>query len=283
MDARDRGVPERRPHESLSEVDASVGEPRRPRAQLLLRPRVQLRVHPEERAKPPVHDPHEATGDVERVGRGGERDVLDDLPRGEVDLGQQEVVEASDPDRTAPARDRARPDARRQDRRLEHPVRRGVDRGNGVRRDDDRPAVVAEEERHRGSSEGKSDRGAEEGTPAPRPFHGRFHRGRDRRLLGLSDGGNRERLVLPQDRGLEVPQLLTGLEPELVVQLRTQAAIHLEGVRLPPGAVQGEHQLGVQALLVGVLGDEGLERADELRVPAQVELGVDLLHLHDEP
>ena len=168
---------------------------------------------------------------------------------------------------------------------LEHPVRRGVDRGDGVRRDDDRSFLVAEEKCRCDCSEGESgDRGADEDTPAPRPLQGWLHRGcSGRRLLGLGDGGNRERPVLAQDRGLEVAELLAGLEPELVVQPRAQAAIDLERVRLPPGAVQGEHQLGVQALLVGVLGDEGLERSDELRVPAQLELGVDLLHLHDEP
>ncbi len=138
--------------------------------------------------------------------------------------------------------------------------------------------AVATRERH--------DREPEEKAPGARPRRLPRHVGcawGRHRLPGLGERRGRERLVLPQDGSLEIAELLSGLEPELVVQPRAQATVRLERVRLSPRAVQGEHQLGVQALLIGVLDDEGLEGSDELRVPAQLELGVELLHLHDEP
>ena len=44
-----------------------------------------------------------------------------------------------------------------------------------------------------------------------------------------------------------------------------------------PGAVEGEHELPAQPLAQRVLGDEGLELADELGMAAELELGVDQL------
>ena len=52
----------------------------------------------------------------------------------------------------------------------------------------------------------------------------------------------------------------------------------MECVCLPPGAVQGEHQLLAQPLVQGVLGDELLELADHAVVAAERELAVDPVH-----
>src|SRR5262245_31089012 len=76
----------------------------------------------------------------------------------------------------------------------------------------------------------------------------------------------RKRVVLPEDRGLEVTQSLTGLEAELVAQPTPDRAIDVERLGLPPGAVEGEHEQRGHPLLIRMLGDERLELADELRV-----------------
>ena len=55
--------------------------------------------------------------------------------------------------------------------------------------------------------------------------------------------------------------------------MRGAVALHRFG--LSAGAVQGEHALGVEALVGGVLPDQRLEAADRLGVSPRRELGVD--------
>ena len=46
-----------------------------------------------------------------------------------------------------------------------------------------------------------------------------------------------------QDLGLQLGQPRARFQPELLGELHPRPLIHLERIGLPPGAVQGEHQL----------------------------------------
>ena len=57
-----------------------------------------------------------------------------------------------------------------------------------------------------------------------------------------------ERRVLAQDRRLQLPQLVAGLETELVCQNGSRVPVALERLCLAIRPVQGEHQLSPQSL-----------------------------------
>ena len=94
-----------------------------------------------------------------------------------------------------------------------------------------------------------------------------------RQLLGRRRRG--EGGVLGEDLLLEAAQLGPGLDPDLLGQRLARLAVGLQGLGLAPGAVEGEHALGVEALVERVLGEQRLERADHLGVSPRRELGVD--------
>ena len=102
-----------------------------------------------------------------------------------------------------------------------------------------------------------------------------------RRRRGADGRGSRaaarqvERRVLREDRLVQPPQLGAGLDADLLDERRARVAVGLERLGLAPGAVQREHPLRVQPLAQRVLGDERLELADHLGVPAGREVGVD--------
>ena len=81
--------------------------------------------------------------------------------------------------------------------------------------------------------------------------------------------------VLPQDALAQGLQLGPGVEPELVGQARAGGGVGLECLGLPTGPVQRHHEQGAEALVERVGGDEGLQLADDLAVPAGGELGRD--------
>ena len=87
-------------------------------------------------------------------------------------------------------------------------------------------------------------------------------------LLEHDRSGERrlERGVLAQDRLLELAQLRPGSSPSSSSSVRRAWLVGLERVRLPPGAVEGEHELGARALVEGTLGDRRLQLGDELAV-----------------
>jgi hypothetical protein len=87
--------------------------------------------------------------------------------------------------------------------------------------------------------------------------------------------GKAERRVLAQDRALQRAQLRARLEPEFLDEQAPSFAVSVERVRLPPGAVQRQHQLGAKTLLQRVFGDESLELADKLGVATKSEIGLD--------
>src|SRR5262249_26758255 len=76
-------------------------------------------------------------------------------------------------------------------------------------------------------------------------------RGTTKRLPWAAD-----RLVLPQDRTLQVAQRGARCDAELLVELRTRVLVGGERVRLASGSIEGEHQLLAETLAERVTLDE---------------------------
>ena len=79
----------------------------------------------------------------------------------------------------------------------------------------------------------------EEDRDEPAKLH---RRPSERRLL------EQERLVLAEDRGLELAQLRAGVDAELLDQRLARGAVGGERVGLPARAVEREHELRARAL-----------------------------------
>ena len=99
------------------------------------------------------------------------------------------------------------------------------------------------------------------------------HRGRNG-LLGQRTSGQ-ERLVLPQDRRLELAQFLAGLEPELLLEHAAPGLVRVECVGLPARAIEGEHQLAADPLAIGVFRDQRFELGHECGIASECEIRVD--------
>ena len=83
-----------------------------------------------------------------------------------------------------------------------------------------------------------------------------------RRRPDVAAAGGVERRVLGEDRRLQPAQLGPRLEPELLAQEAATLLEDAEGVGLPAGAVQREHQQPAEALAQRMGGDELLELDD---------------------
>ena len=81
--------------------------------------------------------------------------------------------------------------------------------------------------------------------------------------------------VLGEDLLLEAAQLGPGLDPDLLAERPVGLAVGLQRLGLAPGAIEGEHALGVEALAQGLLRDQRLELGEHLVVAPGGELGVD--------
>ena len=92
-----------------------------------------------------------------------------------------------------------------------------------------------------------------------------------------------QRVVLPQNRGLELAKLRAGIDAELVDEGLPRRAVRRKRVRLPPRAVERKHELGPWALAERLCADERLELRDELAMTTQGEVGVDALLEDDRP
>ena len=75
-----------------------------------------------------------------------------------------------------------------------------------------------------------------------------------------------------EDLGFEACELGAGVQAEVLDEGVAGAAVGVERVGLAAGAVEGEHELGVEALAVRVVGGEAFELGDELRAAAEVQL-----------
>ena len=105
----------------------------------------------------------------------------------------------------------------------------------------------------------------------------RRHRQLDRLPCALDAGRRAERLVLSEDRLLELPELVGGIDPELLDEHPADVLVRLERLGLPAAAVQREHQLRAGPLPVRLGRDERLEVGDNVEVPPERELRVDEL------
>ena len=73
---------------------------------------------------------------------------------------------------------------------------------------------------------------------------------------------------------LEALEPLPGIEPELLDEQPPPLLVDVERLGLPARAVEGEHQLSSEAFAKRLPGDKCVKLGDELRVPAQREVGV---------
>ena len=87
-----------------------------------------------------------------------------------------------------------------------------------------------------------------------------------RQIASVSDpkwsGRRGERRVLRQYRSLKFPQTLAGLDPQLFDPGAARVLVGLERIGLALAPVQRKHQLGTQALAIGMLADQRLEPPD---------------------
>jgi hypothetical protein len=86
-----------------------------------------------------------------------------------------------------------------------------------------------------------------------------------------------------EDCLLEPAQACPGVHAELVGQVPAGSPVRLEGVGLPAGPVQREHQLGVQPLPKRVSADQRVELLDELATTPRVQVGVDAVLQGGQP
>ena len=85
--------------------------------------------------------------------------------------------------------------------------------------------------------------------------------------------GRVEAGILLENAPLELLQRGGGFESERLDERGAPCPEPLEGVRLPPGAIQGDHQLAAQSVVERVVEHELLELGHELRAAAELELG----------
>ena len=78
-----------------------------------------------------------------------------------------------------------------------------------------------------------------------------------------------------EDRLVQRRSSAPGLDADLLDQRRPRPAVRLERLGLAAAAVQREHQLAVQTLAQRLLRHRGLQLGDQIRVPAQRQLGLD--------
>jgi hypothetical protein len=91
--------------------------------------------------------------------------------------------------------------------------------------------------------------------------------------------GKQEVRILAEYPGLQVLQGRTRLDAELLHQGVSGPSVRLQSLGLATRPVQGQHDLGPQALPVGMLGDEGAELAHHLGVAPRGQVGLDtVLH-----
>ena len=80
-----------------------------------------------------------------------------------------------------------------------------------------------------------------------------------------------------EDRALELLQLDTGLEPELVGEDRATRLVDVQRLGLPSRPIQRQHELAAKALAQGMRTHESLELSDDGGMPPGVEIRFDSL------
>ena len=125
-------------------------------------------------------------------------------------------------------------------------------------------------------------RGARSSTSAVGVGGGRSRARRD----SVHRCGARRRLegrVVAEDRLLEPLQCLARLDAEVVDERAARLGVGVERLRLPVGAVEGEHLLRAEPFPQRVLAHEQVQLAENLFVPAEREVAVDPVHQRRQP
>ena len=150
---------------------------------------------------------------------------------------------------------------------IDHPTGVGIDDGDRVRPHDDSVAARSVHRNRHGGDSRQRDAGGDQREAAAT---GGLSRG--------ATGGRRVELGrLGEDRLLELAQLPSRLEPELVGERASGVAEALQCVGLAARPVQREHVLGAQALAHRLLAHEALELRHQLDVTTETEVGLDAL------
>ena len=113
------------------------------------------------------------------------------------------------------------------------------------------------------------------GDARPGPRH--RNRGDERRWRRGQRG------VLGEDRRLQPAEIGPGFEAQLLAQEAAALLEDPEGVGLPAGSVQSQHQQPAEPLAQGMGGDEVLELDDDSLVAAELELDSKALLQHGQP
>jgi len=225
-----------------------------------------------------------------------DRDRPHASPRPRVHSTDRPIVEAGDPECAGAADERARPGA---DGHLaDDPVRTRVDDPERIRvhRCGRRPTSSEEVERAGGGESDKPRDRREATQPRPRRRFGGARRWartlatilgelgiglRPRKRRGRASRDTPwlqfERCVLDEDRLLESLQRLTRLDPQLVHEHAPRPLVCVQGLRLPAGPVEREHQLSAKALAQGIVSDQRFELGDEVVVATERKVGLDPL------
>jgi hypothetical protein len=83
--------------------------------------------------------------------------------------------------------------------------------------------------------------------------------------------------VVVEDRPVQLLQVLSGVDSQVVLQPCAYVVVSGQRVGLPARLVEGAHERGVQPLLVGVLADQLSQLGDELYGPAERQLDLQAL------
>ena len=89
-------------------------------------------------------------------------------------------------------------------------------------------------------------------------------------LAGCRQGG-----VLAEYPPVELLQLLARRDAQLLVERPPRLTVRRERFRLPPGAVEGEHELSAQMLAERMVRDQRLELRDQLAGAAEGKVRVE--------
>ena len=93
--------------------------------------------------------------------------------------------------------------------------------------------------------------------------------------IGGGCAGGSERGVLGEDGLLDLLQRGPGIDAELIGQHRAGALVRPQRVGLTSRPVQRGHELGPEALAQRILLHPRFELTDQLRVPAELQIGID--------
>ena len=78
-----------------------------------------------------------------------------------------------------------------------------------------------------------------------------------------------------EDGGVQAPQRLPGIDPELVGEQVADPPVGGQRVGLPAAAVQRQHELAVQPFPQRMVGDQPLQFGGERVVPAKRQVSLD--------